>query len=422
MKESIIVQEKIKKYIDIWPVAILLFLKPLSDMWYQNRVIDVVLVLYAAVLWIVFRKHFRLSKHLIIVSSGLAYFAVRCLLDGSTAGVLSGFKLASAILMLWLAMEMDTNKTSSMLDVVKVSYLIVIAVNYLYYFMGWGFQYWGSQNQTDSYTFTGPYYFKTDLAIAMIQAIIVILYAERVHIWDGIWVLLASWMIIISNSRIMFAALIAVLLFFALRCYAVKKNGELFQRTDRFVIIKMFVLCILFVVLAVGIQKGVSELSVFKDQNYYSFADAEELTSMDYGNEEGATVEDVIRYNTNFRSVIWKEHLQYMWDNGIVCRLFGHGKNLEGATWTSQDAHGLYVWVLSAGGLIGAVVFLIGLLTVVMRISRIQNVKQFYMALAFFVVFALIGISYTTLENTQTTWISFFFMTLACKGAQKEFS
>ncbi len=86
-------------------------------------------------------------------------------------------------------------------------------------------------------------------------------------------------------------------------------------------------------------------------------------------------------------------------------------------TW---EAHSLYVATIYKFGVIGVIAF-IALVVWAWKLLRDRADKRIYFInIGLWIIFLIAGISYTTAESTQYTWLLAFFMGVANNGQLKE--
>lgn len=389
-----------------WMTALFLFIKPLSDMWYQNRWLDGILLVYVCILVIKQRKEIQWTKELSVLLLTVCYFTISYTIDAPIGNVVSIIKVVSIAFIVLLAHTSKMGDIYDYLVIVKWSYCLVLVVNYVYLFAGLGFKQWPPDRVTYSVVFSGPYYFKTDLAIAMTQAIIVFLLGQSLSIIDLLASGLALLLIVISNSRSLLGVALLIIALFLLK--------KVFREKIR---LRYFFICafVLLIFSILGLRL-IARIPLLEKYQFIAFKSIKEIEEIGYG----TGIEGFLLYNTNYRSLIWIEHIKYMWNDGLLHRLFGHGGCLHNTDLFSGDPHSMYVWSLASGGLIGACLLLICIALSFRQLTLIENKHIYYLAMALMALFLIVGFSVTTTLHTQSVWIPFFICSLAYRrGEQK---
>lgn len=275
-----------------------------------------------------------------------------------------------------------------------LSYFSISAVLILFLcsISGIGYQYWGSVN-----TFSGGYFFKTDLALA----ILIFLSISLAYIENSIgklFLLMFSIIIVfLANSRISIPILFLIMF---ISLYPIDKLLKKFGRNS----VKIFIAIL-------------SSLLVF------SFIDFSKMDMV------GFDIKDPFSENsTQGRNLIWAAILDYYNSLSIFQKIFGAGmaSDLVAASVFYQDprfeairAHSSYLWLLICTGWLGLIFFIAFLFSVfnfiknsiiLNRYSK-KNVCIFICLLS---VFILMSFTVELIIRTQITYILFFFAGLCC--------
>ena len=151
-------------------VFVLVCLKILADMFWQFPVLDMLLLGFALVILGLHLPQSRVSYGLPDAASVLLLTLLTFSFSKSVDGAVVFFKMASAIILYFLGRESSESFNEAVKGALIAS-IVVLVLNAATFVSGAGFQTWGDAN-----TFSGLYYFKTDLASAMSLVLITGLY------------------------------------------------------------------------------------------------------------------------------------------------------------------------------------------------------------------------------------------------------
>ncbi len=264
-------------------------------------------------------------------------------------------------------------------------------------FFAFSYQYWG-----DSFTFKGLYYFKTDMALAIVVFISFMLLNEKLSIFLKILLfLIGLYLIFLTNARvhILTGILVFVIYFF---------RRQLFVNLSRKLIVAM------------PLFLGVTLLSLIA---YNQLVDSREgnnlkveLTSDDFFSES----------NSQGRSVIWATLLMDYAESNVAEKLLG--KNLTEDyvivnRWTGRDygAHSTFFYLLIATGLVGVLLF-VGIMVMFFRciifLTKLQEIngdqllakeKILFVTFSHLLIFLISSLTNTSIVFQQQTWFFMFF-------------
>lgn len=192
-------------------LTILLLLRFLADYFWSVKAISVVHAIVAAgVLLLMFRR--KLVGRLTALDGVVLLFAIWVLfvlVVNPGGGYVDFLKLLSIPLFYFLGrFSYGYYIHGKVLFWISIVCLVVFFVAV---FMGYGYQYWGSIE-----TFTGGYFFKTDLALAvLIFTALIFVYSESRSRVLWLVFFMSAYVIWASNARIAFAGLGVTLFFYA---------------------------------------------------------------------------------------------------------------------------------------------------------------------------------------------------------------
>jgi O-antigen ligase len=383
-----------RQYLKI-ALLLVVFLKPISDMFYQSHLLDIVLLALVGLLVILRNEKIRsqITEKDYLLISVVCYYVVVIFVSNIQNGFVNAVKCLS-IIGLYLLGELYYSEARIQHALIW-SYRMVVGFQLFLYLSGRGWQEWTTQNEVMTRTFVGSYYFKTDLAMAMIQALIVFLFVESHKHLDYLFAILALYFVFISNSRAYFA-----FSFFTIGVYLIKRIIK--RKVPLKVLLCTFLALLLIAVVGLKVVTSIPSLA---DKHYFSFASKSDLEEMGYGEGE-IGLQEVLKYNTNYRYTIWQGQIEYFSRQSLARRLFGCGNNYPNTQdGFIGDAHSLYIAVLVNGGYVGMLLVLFLIIDIIRQVFRIEDVGRFYLVglMIFSVLF--IGVSIVSTRSTQCTWI-----------------
>ncbi len=282
--------------------------------------------------------------------------------------------------------------THKLIRCLQKGFIPIIIVSIIAYVTGLGFVYWGNYN-----TFRGFYFFKTDLALAMTQCFIVFSFCQSRYLIKKIIPLICFFFVLISNARIYYLIMMIILMLTVLYHYEIKRNRIIVKLN-----IKFFILVITFVIISVILMiylndiYGSSYLLLDTSDGLYSDA------------------------NTQGRTVVWAEIYKMFIDSDFINRLFGIDLCSDISPSLGHNSHNCYLKILYSTGYIGCLFFVIFVCSIIKEIAKIRNRQLFYYTLSFFLTFIIGGMSYVSIESTQGTWLTMFFIGSAVTRNEKE--
>lgn len=354
---------------------ILFFLKPIVDMLYAYQFLDIILL----VLVLFFLVNKRIDKFVFldfIVVLLLGLFALSFAQD--TNGLNTFIKIASAFLMYFLG-RMYYKSWYKYVYQLQKGFIIILIITLFSYITGIGYIQWGSVN-----TFTGFYFFKTDLAAAMTQCAIMLCIMPKLKRIDYLLLITCCYLAFISNARMYYFIILILLgLIFIYQRYPYKRIEI---NTKFFVII---IVCIVGLLIGLNILgRYIDDFLLFKIDN-----------ASDLMNDS----------NTQGRNQIWEKIYDHFQNQNLVTRLIGIDL-VSDSIYGEHNSHNVYLKILYSTGYIGISLFLIFIFYSLYYINKVKSARLFYISCSLFGIFLLGGISYITLESTQISWLPMFFI------------
>ncbi|GAB1766400.1 O-antigen ligase family protein [Priestia megaterium] len=385
----------------------LLFLvKPVIDMLWKYKIFDIFLLLLLLVYIVPRFFYIKISVTSVLLITFMLFLFRSYIVKIDMQTTLVFLKILSAILMFFAAQfNRDIEKT---LKYISLSYIVPIICYIIFAVTHKGFIYWGAVK-----TFVGPYYYKTDLAIAVIISIIFIrrylffskikyvMWFTRIYIF-----LLAPIFILLANSRMMtiiYGIFFVVLIVESYQYKVMKVNsiqGRLETKVKRNALV---VLSLIIVTLGYTVYD-----TQFKSENALAISINEgQIFSLE---------------NTQGRSGIWETTIGNFLDGNPFSLLLGYyiNKEFELNTYSGQDAHNTYLKLLVTTGFIGGSLYIFFNGFILRRIkflykkigSSSMNYFTLNTILMITLFFIISGFTQSNIIYTQSSWYAFYFMGL----------
>lgn len=404
---------------------IFLFLKQFVDMLYQWKALDYGMTMFSVVLFAVGLYRFvQTQKELSTAAQQVEYrerskpdFRARmtwffrillssfCLTDyiiillailittaflRNPAGYANFFKIQSAFLLYFLGRLYVLQKDKAYKALAIAAY-IVVYLNLVISLLGLGYLTWAGEART----FAGMYYFKTDLAAAMVIAAVFIFFYSKIKILKYLTIFgTCPYLVFISNSRAFLVILCLIYCMFALYLYE-KKRGKAIRISWKLV-------CVLAAALICAIV-GIALLTktpLFQKNAWIGFELSLENGFLD-------------SYNAQSRNIIWAGIMDYFNAQPFTTRFFGI--DLISETLHNEigyPSHSLYIRLLYATGYLGCAVFAFMILQVLRHLKKLDDMQDrvlFYVTASLWLIFLVEGFAYATIDSTQYSWFTFLF-------------
>lgn len=369
------------------------FLKPIIDMLYTLQSLDY--VLFGLAIFLLLKSKFNSFCKIDVV------VFILCLLymvayERNTEEAFPNLAKALTAFVLYFLGRAYYSNWKDYIKPLRYSFYIVLAVTVFSYVTGAGFQEWGGVN-----TFTGLYFFKTDLAAALSQCLLVFLFKEK-RGYTKIEVLtigVCAIFILLANARIYYLVLVVFFVFAYMHQREIK-TGRIVKISPRFIAL---------ILLSVGL------LIVSMSYVATNTKLGEEYLLINLNDEGGL----LSAGNTQGRSVTWANILMFFNNQPLITRFFGYDlvsdANVGGIGF---NAHSLYIKLLFSLGYFGCFVFFMLVWAVIMNLNKLSDRRLFYLTIGYMLIFFVGGISYTSIESTQLSWYALFFMGLSISGTR----
>ena len=359
-------------------MSIFLFLKQITDMFYQYKLWDTLMVVWVILLLAYqvalvrpdIRKSFSFTDAVVLGLAGL--LTINFLRFHS--GYQMYFKVLSAFLMYFVGRIYYDRIKECGGALVAAAYIVVYAnlIDRIYRF---GFSLTKVENAG------GDFYFQdTDMAFAMILALVFITMLGKNTVLKLVTIfLVCPYMILFSDAGIQVMLMLAIYFIFAL--YVV----ELAFRK------KKAANCIL-VVLLLGMVALVTllYLPVFG-------IDKDSFLPMFFHNRF------LNNENMKFRYATWINAMQQTERGTLLQKLLGFGMG------TDLEIDSLYIKIYYAMGWTGIVLAVLFLVSILRKVAKMEDRKTFYLLIMLAILLLGTGVTVNSIEYTQMSWFPLLF-------------
>lgn len=378
---------KTKKYrIKLVSVSSLLFLKPIIDIFYQIRFLDIIILFFALLLLLnqITKKYLEKNKVDVFILLLLIMYSAILLKDYSYYSLNTYIKIVSAYILYFIG-RLATENIDVCLEFFKLGSEIAMGINVIALLLGKGMKTWGTAQ-----TLTGLYAFKTDMAVALITLIIILITERKKNVKDVSILIVALLLLIMTNSRISILVGLAIFALGFLYYKEMKSKGKYILKIN----IKLVLLIFLVAITSIYILRFLGKTSLFSKMGFISlnFNKLNDLFSDS---------------NTQGRNHIWIQIMSDFEKHGFVDKLFGISIDNNIAAImnaTNVSAHNLYLAIIYGIGFCGIVVTILFMFGILKKLNSTKNRRLFYVALMYICMFLVFGISVNTNEFTNYSW------------------
>lgn len=378
-------------------MPVFLFLKQLVDMFYQFQILDYVMVLFALILLaykiVKDKLYLDIWKRLcvadyIIVALGCVY-AASFLRYPTAYGTF--FKIASCFLLYFLG-RVYADTLMQYGKVLAVAGYIVVYANFIYRFYQFGFKFIVTGPEVTLLNAGGLYYYKTDLAVGIIIAVLFIYIFSEKKILKWLTILpVAGYMVFYSGARMQQLVFAVIYLLILLREIECRFKKEIIMNSVFFKIMAGIML-LLTVVFLFGIQ-------------LFPFETLEE--NMNRSTDWTVSIMERLMHS---RQVVWWDVLHYFSEQPFLTRLFGIDLETECLhNAAGVRAHSAYIKQIYATGYLGCILLLAFINYLLRNLGKEKNRTLVYLVVGLWVMLLGSGISIESLESTQMSWFPMLF-------------
>lgn len=370
-------------------MTLFLFLKQLVDVLYQYRTLDylmvglvlVMLVYQVALVRPNIRKRVTVADLLIIAF--VVLLTISFVRDMSCYGVY--FKILSAFLMYFVGRIYYDRIQECYGALVSAGY-IVVYLNFFNRFMNFGVNLVNVTNADGDL-----YFYDTDMAFAMILALVFILMFGHNTLFKYFTVFVACpYMVFRSDAGIQ---MVLMLIVYVILCIyimeLVLENQKVPNALLALLIIGLLGIVVIIHLPVFGVAQDDTILTLFGSR----FLDNDNM----YG-----------RYD------VWQQVLAEVQQQDLIGQLFGLslGKN--------SNIGSLYIKTIYSMGYIGLILMIFFVLNVVYYVVKVHDRKTFYVTIILAIMLLGTGVTVTAMEFTQMSWFPMMFAGMVVSSVQAE--
>lgn len=352
------------------------FLKPVVDMLYEYRSLDIILCLFC-MFYLTQGKLAQLYDIDFLIIILMLFFTWSFF--NNIAGLINYIKIESGFILYFLG-RMYYKKWPKYIYQLQKGFFVILLASCFSYITGDGFISWGAIS-----TFVGYYFFKTDLAAALVQCITLCFIMPYLRKIDYGILLLCIYFVIITNARVYY--FVAVIILFVVLYYQ-KYPFKRIKLNLKVLLLMLFAVILLLLLLNYIGKEYTDKLLLFQ------FDDTSDLLN---------------GKNTQGRNEIWTRIYNYFSKQDFLTRLTGIdliSDSLSGP----HNAHSLYLKLLFSIGYIGIIVFFLFLFYSFKYINTVKSNRLLYVTTCLLGIYLFGGISNITIEFTQISWLPMFFV------------
>lgn len=377
-------------------MPVFLFLKQMVDMFYQYKILDYGMVVLC--LFLLCRKIWKdgiyknpkdfFCPEDYLVLAMMVVYGVSFLHNPSAYGVF--FKLESCFLLYFSGRVYGGEILRYGKALAGAGYIVVYA-NFIYRFYQFGFKFIVTGPEVTLLNVGGLYYYKTDLAIGIIIAVLFIYMFSEVKWLKWITIVpVSGYMVFYSGARIgqlVMAAEFVLILVYELQCrgrFSVKLKGKQVQWIMG---IASFLVLLFFIALQI-------------------FPFDEIAANLNIAVGQGSFLEKLM----HSRHIVWWDILHYFSEQSFMTRLFGVDLETEYLhNSLGIRAHSMYIKQIYAVGYAGCFLFLAFLTGIFKRLCGETDRKLNYIVLVLWFMLLGAGLTVESLEATQMSWFPMLF-------------
>lgn len=388
-------------------MPIFLFLKQLVDMFYQFKILDYGMVLFAVILLcygIIKNKLYQNWKKRICIPDGIV-IALAAVYIGSWVRypVAYGtfFKVESAFLLYFLG-RVYGKEIMLQGKALAVAGYIVIYVNFIYRFYLFGYRFTLNPGEEGLLNTGGLYYYKTDLAVGVIIAVLFVYMFGKNQVLKWITIIpVAGYTVFYSGARMG-----QVVMALEYGCILLREIEN--RHGKEWIISEKIVKRITGVLIGFIILFFVF-LQVFSFERF--------VNSHEIATGAGSLLEKLM----HSRQIIWWDILDYFSEQSIWTRLFGIDLQTECMhNAAGMRAHSAYIKQIYATGYLGSILFAAFCSIIACRCSKEADGQLRYIVLILWIMLLGSGVSIESLESTQMSWFPMLYAGMLIASTNKK--
>lgn len=387
-------------------MPVFLFLKQIVDMFYQYQILDYGMVLLCLFLISMKIQKDKIYKNLKEFFCWADYFVIALMVTYGMAflrhmsayGIF--FKLESCFLLYFLG-RVYGNEILKYGKVLAGAGYIVVYTNFLYRFYQFGFKFIVTGPEVTLLNVGGLYYYKTDLAIGIIIAVLFIYIFSELKWLKWITIVpICGYMVFYSGARI--GQLVMVIEYLLIFLYELQIRDRLrLKFKEKHILwimgtVSFFVLLFFIVLQIFPFEEIASNLSVAVGQ--------------------GSFLERLM----HSRHIVWWDILDYFSEQSFFTRLLGIDLETEYMhNSLGIRAHSMYIKQMYAVGYAGCFLFLAFLTNILKKLVGESDMRLKYIVLILWVMLLGAGLTIESLEATQMSWFPMLFSGMLLTNGQE---
>lgn len=370
-------------------MAFFLFVKQFVDMLYQYQALDYVMVIMVLLMLIYqtalvrpdIRKRFMLTDGVIILLGLL--LTITFIRSGS--GYQPYFKVMSAFLVYFMG-RVYYDRIKECYGTLAFAAYLIVYINFLVRIARFGI------TLTKVADAGGDlYYYDTDMAFAMILAMVFIAMFGRNTVFKLFTIfIVCPYMVFYSDAGIQMVLMIAV--YGIIFVYVM----ELVLRNKKFtgILLSVMILGLLGIVAIIYMP-------------VLGFDNPEFVTDL-------FNSRFLNNHNMYSRYAEWKRVLDSCKEQGLFVKLFGTGMGTE------IHIRSLYIKTFYALGYVGLGLALLLIISIMYYVTKVEDRKTFYLAVIMAVLLLGSGVTVNSMESTQMSWFPLLFSGMVISSVQVE--
>lgn len=370
-------------------MTLFLFLKQIVDMLYQYRILDYIMVIWVVLLLLYqvalvrpdIRKNVTLSDGIVILLGVLLTVSfVR-----SQSGYEIYFKVMSAFLMYFVGRIYYDRIKECYGALVTASYFIVYAS------LAERIHRFGLALGTVKDAGGGLYFYDTDMAFAMILAMVFITMFGKNSVFKLITIFaVCPYMVFFSDAGIQVMLMLAVYVVIAIYVMElIFRKKKMFNYLLTFTVLGLIGIVIFIYLPVFGVDNSELMIKLF---------DSRFLNSG----------------SMNSRYAAWQEALNEINQSGFAGRIFGVGMGAE------ITIRSLYIKIYYSLGLAGLLLSVVLIAVIIHYVTKAEDRKTFYLMVIMAVVLLGTGVTVNSMEFTQMSWFPLLFAGMVVSSARED--
>lgn len=377
-------------------MPVFLFMKQIVDMFYQYQILDYgMVVLCLFLLYIKMQKDkiyknpkefFCLADYLVIAL--MVIYGLSFLRYPSAYGIF--FKVESCFLLYFLG-RLYGGEVLKYGKVLASAGYIVVYVNFLYRFYQFGLKFVVTGSAVTLLNVGGLYYYKTDLAIGIIIAVLFIYMFSEVKWLKWITIVpICGYMVFYSGARI--GKLIMAIEYLLILLYELQSRGHFNLRfKEKYVVWIMGTVSFLVLLFFIVLQ-------------FFPFEAIASNLSVAVG--QGSFLEKLM----HSRHIVWWDILDYFSDQSLLIRFLGIDLETEYLhNSLGIRAHSMYIKQMYSTGYVGCFLLVAFLTYIFKKVVGETDKSLKYIVLILWVMLLGAGLTIESLEATQMSWFPMLF-------------